>query len=410
MRETSGRGSDGARAKNSGLWWGLAMLVDLHAHYPIHLLPPEQRHTHKRLGRWESERFRALIIRWLSRFANYQGPGNTPGVTVDLMLDGDVGAVLSVLYSPFDEIDLTKRYGAPPTGEYFQHLLDQLELVESDIVQNHNDEAAVVRTPAGLDRTLDEGRIAFIHAVEGGFHLGADEDEVRHNVGVLAERGVAYVTVAHLFWRGVATNANALPFLPDWLYRRLFPQPKREGLTQLGKAAVAAMIEHGILVDISHMSEAATADTLALLDEHDPARRVPVLATHVACRFGNLQYNLGNETIARVKERNGVLGLIVCRHFIADGLRKPRRFQESVELICKHIDRIRDHTGSFDHVAIGSDLDGYIKPALTGIEHLGRMSELQAALVARYGESAARKICSENALRVLRAAWQQPPI
>ena len=385
------------------------MLVDLHAHYPMHLLPPEQGHTHKALGRWESERFRALIIRWLSRLANYQGPGNTPGVTVDLMRDGDVGAVLSVLYSPFDEIDLTKRYGAPPTGAYFQHLLDQLELVEDDIVENHNDEAAVVRTPAELDRTLAEGRIAFIHAVEGGFHLGASEEEVRHNVGVLAVRGVAYVTVAHLFWRRVATNANAIPFVWDWLYRRLFPQPTSEGLTRLGKTAVEAMIEHGILVDISHMSEAATADTLALLDEHDPARRVPVLATHVAYRFGKLQYNLGSETVRRVIERKGVLGLIVCRHFIADGLPKPDSFKQSVELICKHIDRIRDHSParSFDHVAIGSDLDGYIKPALNGIEHLGRMRALQAALAERYGESAANKVCSENALRVLRAGWRQ---
>ena len=388
---------------------GPRVLVDLHAHYPMHLLPPEQGHTHKALGRWESERFRALIIRWLSILANYQGPGNTPGVTVDRMRDGDVGAVLSVLYSPFDEIDLTKRYGAPPSAAYFQHLLDQLELVEDDIVENHNDEAAVVRTPAELDRTLAEGRIAFIHAVEGGFHLGASEEEVRHNVGVLAERGVAYVTVAHLFWRRVATNANAIPFVWDWLYRRLFPQPTSEGLTRLGKTAVAAMIEHGILVDISHMSEAATADTLALLDEHDPARRVPVLATHVAYRFGKLQYNLGSETVRRVIERKGVLGLIVCRHFIADGLPKPDSFKQSVELICKHIDRIRDHSParSFDHVAIGSDLDGYIKPALNGIEHLGRMRALQAALAERYGESAAHKVCSENALRVLRAGWRQ---
>ena len=388
------------------------MLVDLHAHYPMHLLPPEQGHTHKALGRWESERFRALIIRWLSRLANYQGPGNTPGVTVDLMRDGDVGAVLSVLYAPFDEIDLTKRYGAPPTGEYFQHLLDQLELVEDDIVENHDDEAAVVRTPAELDRTLAEGRIAFIHAVEGGFHLGASEEEVRHNVGVLAERGVAYVTVAHLFWRRVATNANAIPFLRDWLYRRLFPQPTCEGLTPLGKAAVAAMIEHGILIDISHMSEAATADTLTLLDDHDAARRMPVLATHVAYRFGKLQYNLGWDTVRRVIERKGVLGLIVCRHFIGDGLPKPDSFEDSVELICTHIDRIREHSpsGSFDHVAIGSDLDGYIKPALNGIEHLGRMRALQAALAARYGESAAHKVCSENALRVLRTGWRQSPV
>ena len=35
-------------------------------------------------------------------------------------------------------------------------------------------------------------------------------------------------------------------------------------------------------------------------------------------------------------------------------------------MVCAHIERIRRVTRSDDHVAIGSDLDGYIKPALPG--------------------------------------------
>ena len=42
-------------------------------------------------------------------------------------------------------------------------------------------------------------------------HRGPDES-LRNK---LAAHGVAYITVAHLFWRGVATNAPAIPFLPD---------------------------------------------------------------------------------------------------------------------------------------------------------------------------------------------------
>jgi microsomal dipeptidase-like Zn-dependent dipeptidase len=219
---------------------------------------------------------------------------------------------------------------------------------------------------------------------------------------------VAYVTLAHLFWRRVATSANAMPFLPDWLYALLFRQPSGEGLSELGKAAAKAMIEHGILIDISHMSKAATHDTFAVLDELDPARRVPVLATHVACRFGKLDYNLSDDAIRRVAERGGLLGLLVCRHFVSDGFERPESVDASVDVLCEHIDRIRNITGSFEHVAIGSDLDGYIKPALPGIEHLGRMRRLQTALAARYGESDAAKVSSENALRVLRTAWRRP--
>ena len=168
------------------------------------------------------------------------------------------------------------------------------------------------------------------------------------------------------------------------------------------------MVEHGILVDVSHMSDASLRDTFALLDELDPGGRVPVLATHVACRLRRLDYNLRNETIETVAARGGVVGLLACTHFVRDGFRKPRSFADSADLLCRHVDRIVERTGSFDHVAIGSDLDGYIKPALPRVQHLGHMSALQAAFVERYGEENAGKLSSGNVLRVLGAAWRQP--
>jgi microsomal dipeptidase-like Zn-dependent dipeptidase len=74
-------------------------------------------------------------------------------------------------------------------------------------------------------------------------------------------------------------------------------------------------------------------------------------------------------------------------------------------LLCEHIDKICEVTGSRDHVAFGSDLDGYIKPALPGLEHHGRMHALQQALIERYGEAAAERFTSGNALRVIRCGW-----
>ena len=56
--------------------------------------------------------------------------------------------------------------------------------------------------------------------------------------------------------------------------------------------------------------------------------------------------------------------------------------------------------------AFGSDLDGYIKPALPGLEHLGRMRPLQEALDTRYGRPIAEQFAGGNALRVINAAWQ----
>jgi microsomal dipeptidase-like Zn-dependent dipeptidase len=382
------------------------MLVDLHAHFPMHLLPDEQQRTHERAQDWWRRRWRAQLVRLISHFANYQGPGDAPSVTTELMRAGGVGVALSVLYQPLDEMDLSQSYAAAPRPGYIGDLIAQLETVE-DYAKAHPGDVAIAHTPAELDALLAGERPILIHAVEGGFHLGDTEADVARSVHELASRGVAYVTLAHLFFRQLATNAPALPFLPDWLYHRVFPQPATEGLTDLGRAAVKAMVQAGVLIDITHMSSQSAAD---VFDALDADRRTPVVATHMACRFGKLEYCLDDATVRAVAARGGVMGTILCEHYITDGLGMAvASFDQSVAAVCRHIDRIHDLTGSHDHAAIGSDLDGYIKPALPGLEHMGRMREFQAALIARYGADAAEKICSANALRVLRQAWGAAP-
>ena len=381
------------------------MLVDLHAHFPMHLLPDEQQRTHERAETWWRQRWQARIVGLISHFKNYQGPGHTPSVTEQLMRDGDVGVVLSMLYQPFSEMDLTQPYGAPPRESYFKGIVDQRQTVE-DYVKAHGSEVAIAHSASELQTLLGGGVAILIHAIEGGFQLGSTKADVQKNVQTLAGLGIAYVTVAHLFFRDIATNAPALPFLPDWLYNRIFPQQRDQGLTSLGREAVEAMVDEGILVDITHMRSESIKDVLNLLDARDPALQSPVIATHMAYRFGGLEYCLDDDTIIRVAERGGVLGCILCEHYITSGLPGPvKSFEHSVGALYRHIDKIHDLTGTYDNVAIGSDLDGYIKPALPGLEHMGCMAELQTELRARYGDVDAAKICSENALRVLRTQW-----
>ena len=204
----------------------------------------------------------------------------------------------------------------------------------------------------------------------------------------------------------MATNSPAVPFLPDWLYRVLFHQPK-VGLSELGTAAVRAMVRERVLIDLSHMSTLAVADTFELLDELDPDATVPVIASHTAFRFGGQEYGVDEETMRRIAAREGVAGLILAQHQLNDGVRRSRTksFEESIEVICKHLDRIAEITGSHGYAAIGSDLDGFIKPTMGGLESMADMARLQQALRDRYGAEDAERICSGNALRVLRAGW-----
>jgi microsomal dipeptidase-like Zn-dependent dipeptidase len=188
----------------------------------------------------------------------------------------------------------------------------ELDLVEQHVAER-SDVIGVAHTPAELDALLGEGRIALVHAIEGGFQLGPDESAVRDHVRTLAGRGVGYVTVAHLFWREVATNAPALPFLPDWLYNLVFPQPDR-GLSDLGRAAVEAMIDEGILVDITHMSARSIDDTLALFDRRDPDRRIPVLATHMSVRPARIHVHRRDDPARRGARRSARLHPLRALH------------------------------------------------------------------------------------------------
>jgi microsomal dipeptidase-like Zn-dependent dipeptidase len=379
------------------------MIVDLHAHFPMHLLPPEQRDTHAAvLAPWPGSRWRSVILEILSRLANYQGPRGGPGVTVELMRKGNVGAALSVLYAPFDEMDLSQPYAAPPLSRYVQSLRDQMALVEQDIAADPN--ADMARNPAEMDAAIAAGRVAMIHSVEGAFALGATEAEIAATVEEFANRGVAYITLAHLFFRGIAQNAPAIPFVPDPLYKLVFPQPGSVGVTPLGQAALRAMVRHRVLVDITHMNDKAIDHTFKLLDE--TGENPPLIASHIACRFRNTEYNLSDDVIREVGRRGGVMGVIDCEHWANDGLPKATTLADSVNVIAAHIDRIRQLTGSDDHIAIGTDLDGYIKPALPGLEHSGLLGALEQALIDRYGAAAAKKFCADNVLGLLRRYWR----
>lgn len=396
------------------------MIVDLHAHYPMHLVPGARVRLLRLLRSGKERRrlrdwLRALLVGLASLLANYRSPFSGPRVRVSYMRAGGVSVVLSVLYSFFDEVDVVD--GPQPRPGYLESIEDQLEVVESHIVARHGDDALIAHNPDELNEIQRAGRLALLHCVEGGFHLGSEPREVEAAVHGLAGRGVAYITLAHLIWRDVATDAPALPFMTDTEYRHWLPQPD-EGLSNLGRAAIEAMVRERVLVDVSHMSERSLEDTFALLDRLDPDRSVPVLATHAGYRFGTQEYMLHAETLRKIAQRNGVVGLIFAQHQLNDGLPGPeprrrlgfrvgkrRRFERSFEVLCRHIDRIREVTGSHRHTAIGSDLDGFIKPTLAGLEDMRDMAGLERGLRERYGEEDGVLICSANSLRVLTSFW-----
>jgi microsomal dipeptidase-like Zn-dependent dipeptidase len=348
-------------------------------------------------------KLRTGILRVAMRVASDRDLWSEHRVSIEGMRRGGVRVAFSVLYCAEEEFDL-EHFGDAPEDAYFKPLLEQMNDVEADLAIWDDDVAAVVRNRAELDAQLatDEG-IAMVHCVEGGFHLGASVERIEENVKTLADRGVAYITLAHLFYRDVATNSNALPFMRDGFYHRVFPQPGKHGLTKRGKVAVQAMIDNRVIVDLSHMNAHAIHETLDILDHS--GTDMPVIASHAGYRFGDQEYMLDDRTIDRIKERDGVIGLIMAQHQLNDGIvDETETIDQSFDVIRRHVNRIAERTGGLRHVAIGSDLDGFIKPTMGGIESISDLGLLEDRLVGEYG-AAASLVASENALRVLRAAW-----
>jgi microsomal dipeptidase-like Zn-dependent dipeptidase len=396
------------------------VIADLHSHYPMHLLgedaSPSETYDRlvrvRRRPRWV-DRLRALLIRVFARKLNYRDEFSGWRVTLDGLERGRTGVVLSVLYEPFAEIDLDELPGSDPEAGYFADLIEHLDRVEDELARLDppRERHAIVRSAADLDDAVAGDRIAFVHCIEGGFHLGHTEQAIAENVAELARRGVGYVTLSHLFYRGVATNAPALPFLSDAWYDRIFRQPRTPGLTRLGEAAVRAMYEHRILVDVSHMRADALDETFALLDRLDAEtgaqpQDYPVIASHSGYRLGRQAYMLDRGAIERIARRDGVIGLILARHQLQDGRADGEGIGHTVETIRAHIDAIHAVTRSHDHVAIGSDLDGFIKPTMSGIEAAEHLALLEEPLRKAYPDGA-DAILSGNVLRVVRRVLAQ---
>jgi membrane dipeptidase len=399
-------------------------IADLHCHYPMRLLTEEAKRDPafkaltkiKERPRWR-RKLKAALVLIAARLFNFRRFCDRWRVSLDRLERGDVRLVFSVLYDPFAEMDDEWPKG-PPEDNYFEELRRLLGGVETDLHRIDPDfkRHVLVKDVGDLDPVdPSDKRIRFVHCIEGGFHLGGTVSEIENRVAELAGRGVAYITLAHLFWRQVSTNAPALPFLTDRQYERLFPQPKTVGLDDLGRAAVRAMHKHRVLIDISHMSEPAIEETFALLAElyrehGTEARDFPVIATHAGYRFdGGLAYMLSDETIEKIAARDGVIGLIMANHQLNHHRQLPHRggLRRTLRTIRDHVDAIHRVTGSYEQIGIGSDLDGFIKPTVGGIEYADDLVKLVAPLRKAFPDGA-EAILRGNALRVLEKALARP--
>jgi len=235
---------------------------------------------------------------------------------------------------------------------------------------------ALLRTPpfASAGCAAPPGRVRTFYAFEGAGPLADDPD----SLVLWAKRGLRIVGLVHTYANELASSSGD-------------PEAKPFGLTEKGRVFVRRAFALGLIVDVSHASDHAVAEIVALADELHGV----VVATHSNARaLADHPRNLSDAQIRAIAATGGVIGVNFHGPFLARG--RSAHLRDVVQ----QIQHLRDVAG-IDHLAIGSDFEGDIRPP-EDLRDASRFPELASALVqAGLEPSEVRKIFAENALRVL---------
>ena len=357
--------------------------------------------------------------------------------TFPLIEKGNIDVVLSTCYIPEREWledqslikwalalapEVRRRVFDPFYFDATVNMMDDMEKQITDhnkkINRSENKPICMVKNNQELSHCLDSDHIAMIHSIEGGHSLqGIDcetstdmrvkEAEILQHLDYFADRGVAYLTLAH--------------FYPNLVAHPVFPYPnygiKRSnwkhlmgawdmnvGLSPIGKKVVERMCELKMIIDIGHCTPKARSEVYDIVGD----RQSRVISSHTGVFEVNPDpYNLHDWELEWFATHGGVLGIIFMNYWISP-VDSP--------LGIKYIERTLEHAikiGGSDIVGIGTDFDGFTDPPdeITDMSELPRITKYLKCLTGKggkqkYSNEVISKFLGGNALRVLREGWR----
>ncbi|PYP16315.1 MAG: membrane dipeptidase [Gemmatimonadetes bacterium] len=288
------------------------------------------------------------------------------------------------------------------------YALEQIDLVYR-LCGRYPATFAMARTAADVERNFKAGKISCLIGIEGGH-------AIENSLGALrafAQLGVRYMTLTHwetIDWADAATDSA-----------------KHNGLTTFGEAVVREMNRVGMLVDLSHVSDATMMDALRV-------SRAPVIFSHSSARaLDNHVRNVPDSILTLLAKNGGVVMTNFAPDYVSESLRvyddslqkRTARLRaaglDSVAVrdsvnawqaagpkatlaqVADHVEYLRKVAG-VDHVGIGSDFDG-ISSVPVGLQDVSKFPDLVAELLRRgWTEVDVKKVAGLNTLRVLREA------
>lgn len=297
---------------------------------------------------------------------DYRLAENCGHIDAEKLRQGGSLAQFFAIFLPFDGVDKDgvhyDRY------ELFQEVY-KLYLQELD---DNKDNIASASSFDDIKKNEDAGKISAILTVEDGALIEGDMERLYE----LYDKGVRLLTLTWNF-----ENCFGFPNSAD-------SDEHAKGLKDFGFDAVAEMNRLGMIVDVSHLSEGGFWDVA----RHS---KKPFVASHSCARaLCSHQRNLTDEQLKSVADHGGVVGVNFYSKFLRDECEHT-----STEDILWHIDYMLNKMGK-EGVALGSDFDGI--DCTLDIEDYSKMPMLVEALETKYSADIVDKICSKNALRVIK--------
>lgn len=158
---------------------------------------------------------------------------------------------------------------------------------------------------------------------------------------------------------------------------------QHRGLTEEGKELTKYLIDQGIILDISHLSDQGAENLMTLTD-------APIIASHSNVRsVCPHPRNLPEGLIRELIRRQGLIGINFFAPFVGEN--------PQVEDLLRHMDVILN-LGGEDVLALGGDLDGCdgVFPAgISGVETVPVLRERMEK--AGFGAALIEKVFFENA-------------
>jgi membrane dipeptidase len=255
---------------------------------------------------------------------------------------------------------------------YFSTAMKFLDTLKAQANRNKNDMGLVIRTDS-VESLSRQKKIAGIVVVEGGHCI----ENKLENLHAFYAAGVRVMTIT---WK----NSTS------WAVSDQDSRSGTVGLNEFGKQVIRTMDSLGMIIDVSHVGRKTITDILATSSK-------PIIASHSGVyALCNNARNLPDSLIRMIAARGGVIGVVFYPYYLTGSK------TATLENVLKHIDYIKNLTGSVDCISLGSDFDG-IEVVPTGLEDVTKFPAITEGLLQRgYTRQEVRKILGENFMRVFR--------